>query len=138
MNQRILIVEDEPIILAVLQMAFEDQGWEVTPAANGEDALRQMASYGMPFQAIVTDIHLGGPTDGWAVAEFARRLADDLPVLYISGHGEDDWARRGVCDSVMLAKPFLPDRLVGKTLALVNERPAYLWNLGDAVEHRAS
>jgi CheY-like chemotaxis protein len=61
---------------------------------------------------LVTDIELGGRLTGWDVAQRARELKPDLPVIYMTGNSGDEWASRGVPNSVLITKPFAPAQIV--------------------------
>ena len=66
------------------------------------------------------DINLLGRIDGWEVAKQARKIDPQLPVVYMSGKDADDWASKGVPNSIMLAKPFAPAQLVTAVSQLLN------------------
>jgi CheY-like chemotaxis protein len=74
--------------------------------------------------ALVTDINLGsGELDGWDVARHAREIEPQFPVVYMSGIEADQWASKGVPNSIMLAKPFAPAQLVTAVSQLLNATP---------------
>ncbi len=60
------------------------------------------------YRALVTDIHLQGALTGWDVAKRARELNPDMPVIYMTGAGADQWPSHGVPNSLLLQKPFAP------------------------------
>jgi DNA-binding response OmpR family regulator len=59
--------------------------------------------------------------DGWDVARHAREIDHNFPVAYMSGRDADDWAAKGVPNSIMLAKPFAPAQLVNAVSQLLND-----------------
>ena len=71
-------------------------------------------------RALVTDIDLRGKMDGWEVAQHAREIAPDFPVVYVSGAAAADWTSKGVPNSIMLAKPFVPAQLLTAVSNLLN------------------
>ena len=72
-------------------------------------------------RALVTDINLGkDKMDGWAVARHARENEPDMPVVYMTGDSADDWASKGVPNSILLTKPFAPAQLVTAISQLLN------------------
>jgi CheY-like chemotaxis protein len=75
-----LIVEDEWLIRADMAAAFEDAGWEVEEASTGEGAIECLRN-GQSIDLLVTDIQLAGYLNGWDVAEAARGVRDDFPVI---------------------------------------------------------
>jgi DNA-binding response OmpR family regulator len=65
------------------------------------------------YRLLLIDIRLGKDRiTGWDVARRARATNPDLPVVYITGAGDEEWAVQGVPGSVLLAKPFAPAQLV--------------------------
>ncbi len=72
------------------------------------------------YRALVTDIGLPGKIDGWEVAEQARQIDPKFPIVYMSGAHAEDWASKGVPNSIMLAKPFAPAQLFTAVSQLLN------------------
>jgi two-component system cell cycle response regulator CpdR len=68
----------------------------------------------------VTDINLVGQLDGWEVARAARENEPAMPVIYMTGTHGEEWASKGVPNSVLLAKPFAPAQLVTAIANLLN------------------
>jgi two-component system OmpR family response regulator len=130
---RILVVEDEPKMAALVARALREEGHAADVAAQGEDAL--WMAQAAPYDAIVLDVMLPG-VDGF---EVLRRLRADgvwTPVLMLT-------ARDAVGDRVggldsgaddYLTKPFSFAELFARLRAIARrgpvERPAVL-QLGD-------
>ena len=72
------------------------------------------------YRALVTDISLRGRIDGWEVAKQAREIDPQFPIVCMSGASADDWAFKGVPNSIMLSKPFAPAQLVTAVSNLLN------------------
>lgn len=102
----ILLIEDEPTIALILETVLSDSGFEVTTEIHAFSALAEIERRALAYQAIITDIDLGGALDGWQIARRARELAPEIPVIYMSGKSSNDWPDHGVSGSVMLQKPF--------------------------------
>ena len=105
----VLVVEEEThqreAIVAHLEAAgFPALGVESTDAARGILKVR-------PLVALVTDAHLPGPIDGFELAQAARELFADLPVVMMSGHSD---ASAGPLPegAAFVAKPYLLEHLV--------------------------
>jgi|RhiMetdeSRZDD1v2_1073273.scaffolds.fasta_scaffold302762_2 CheY-like chemotaxis protein len=107
---RILVVEDEWIVRAVIANFLRDEGYIVVEAATGEEALSLLTGHNEPIDLLFTDIQLGGRLTGWDVAETFRNSRPHSPVFYASGHPPDD--RRRVLGSVFFGKPYLPDKIL--------------------------
>jgi CheY-like chemotaxis protein len=85
---KILLVEDE---MLVRELAFEDlteAGFDVTPARDGDEALRRLETDG-PFDLLFTDIRMPGQIDGWELARRARAADPRLRVIYATGYSDD-------------------------------------------------
>jgi DNA-binding response OmpR family regulator len=74
--------------------------------------LRASTGHKGKYRALVTDINLIGKMDGWEMAQHAREIEPDFPVVYMSGAAAADWTSKGVPNSIMLAKPFAPAQLL--------------------------
>lgn len=84
---RLLIVEDEVIVVADLEIRLAQLGYEVVgSAARGEEAMAMAAAL-LP-DLVLMDIHLQGAMDG---VEVAHELRDGLriPVVFLTAHSED-------------------------------------------------
>jgi CheY-like chemotaxis protein len=120
----ILIVEDDQAIQSVIEEALSDGGFEIAIAASGEQAVELLSAANSQFRAVVTDINLGRNTmDGWAVARHARESKPEMPVIYMTGDSADEWASKGVPNSVLITKPFAPVQLVTAVAQLLNAGP---------------
>ena len=67
---RLLIIEDEPDLLASLAQALREEGYAVDTADNGEDGL--FNAEGTEYDAILLDVMLPG-LDGWEVLQRLRK-----------------------------------------------------------------
>ena len=65
--------------------------------------------------------------DGWEVAQHAREIEPDFPVVYMSGAAAADWTSKGVPNSIMLEKPFAPARLLTAVSNLLISGPPTAW-----------
>lgn len=117
MPKRLLIVDDEPNLLRALEALLNAEGFEVTTARSGPDALVRLAQ-SVP-DLIVSDIRMPGMS-GY---EFARQLRDSsrtalVPIVFLTAKGESEDRIEGFRAGVdaYLTKPFVPDEL----LAVIN------------------
>jgi len=81
----VLLIEDEPAVMAYVRAALERNGYHVVTAESGADALRMLASG--DFQGIVSDMRTPGGVDG---AQVHAWIADHRPelaskVVFITG-----------------------------------------------------
>jgi DNA-binding response OmpR family regulator len=116
----ILIIEDDEAIQSLVEDALIEGGFEPAIAPSGEEAVTLLKGRTANYRALVTDITLRGRIDGWEVARQAREIDPQFPVVYMSGASAEDWASRGVPNSIMLSKPFSPAQLVTAVSNLLN------------------
>ena len=110
-----------PMTSRVVEEALKEGGFEIVSASSGEHAVELLDSAEGKYRALVTDINLGrDKLEGWEVARHAREADPALPVIYMSGDSVEDWASKGVPNSIMLAKPFAPAQLVTAVAQLLN------------------
>ncbi len=111
-SETILLVEDDPQVLAVVNSSLKRFGYEVLQASNPGEALLIGEKHPGEIDLLVTDVvmpHLSGP-------ELAKRLAVLRPavkVLCMSGYTDDSVVPRDLFDSglAFLQKPITPERL---------------------------
>ena len=112
-NQKILIVEDEPMILSLARICLEQYGYEVVEAANGPEALKIWRACNGDFDMVVTDIVM---PEGISGMELAGRLVienPDLPILFTSGYSPDIFGQELELKGKwkFLQKPYTPRNL---------------------------
>jgi CheY-like chemotaxis protein len=106
---RILVVDDEAAVRALIRAALEHVGHEVTEAANGAEGLKLFASQRQDL--VITDVFMP-ERDGIELVRVIRSTAGTVPILVISGgswptesaHLLDAVVRLGATRT--LAKPF--------------------------------
>jgi DNA-binding response OmpR family regulator len=117
----VLVVEDDQLVQGVVEDCLSEGGFGVVIASSGENAVELLDAAEGKYRALVTDVNLGpGKLDGWHLARHAREIDPNFPVVYMSGRDADDWASKGVPNSIMLAKPFAPAQLVTGVSQLLN------------------
>ena len=120
--QRVLVVEDDPVVADTLTLYLEHAGFEVVAARDGADGLEVVLQ--QPFALVILDWMLpgmGGP-------DVLRRLraASDVPVMMLTARTAEDDRVRGfdLGADDYLAKPFSPREVVARAKALLRRRPA--------------
>jgi len=100
----VLVVDDEPVALAVLRRALESH-YQVLTASDGLEALKIIEGSGDEIRVVVTDVRmprLSGP----ALAAHLARLKRSPAILFVSGYTDPD------VPGEVLAKPFKPEALL--------------------------
>ncbi len=110
-KHRILLVEDEESLIQVIKLNLELEGYEVTVATDGEQALRQARS--ARFDLCVLDIMLP-KLDGFTVCKTLRLENNRLPVLFLSAKstGADRVEGLRIGGDDYLTKPFNLEELL--------------------------
>lgn len=121
---RILIVEDEPNLLAQLQQRLREAGYVVDTAADGEEGLY----FGREYDYDAAIIDLGLPKlDGMDLIGELRKLNRDFPVLVLTArsHWQDkvEGLEAGADD--YLTKPFQIEELLARLNALLRRAAGY-------------
>lgn len=96
----VLFAEDEFLLRALLEEPLDAGGYNVITALSGEDAVEKIDEHSAEVKALITDVNLGGPIDGWKLAQYARERLHGLPVIYATSYGVDEWLACGVVNSV--------------------------------------
>jgi DNA-binding response OmpR family regulator len=110
---QILVIEDEPRILAFLARGLEAEGFRVDAAGTGAKGLRQALA--SSYDAVILDLLLPG-MDGLTVLRELQQRLPELPVVIVSARSDLPTKLRGfgLGASDYLAKPFALDELVAR------------------------
>jgi two-component system alkaline phosphatase synthesis response regulator PhoP len=127
----LLVVDDEPNILALAKLYLEQEGYRVEGVGNGKDALSKMNS--IKPSLIVLDLMLPD-IDGFEVCREIRKKSD-VPILMLTARKEDIdkivGLELGADDYI--TKPFNPRELVARVKAILRRYKAGLKS-GEAIE----
>lgn len=104
----VLVVEDEPLVREMIAYEIEQAGYGVLEAQTAEEGLAVLRQ--RPVSLLFTDIRLPGRMDGWDLAEAARAVQPDLPVIYATGFSAEE--PRLVPKSIFFHKPYRPSAVL--------------------------
>jgi DNA-binding response OmpR family regulator len=133
---RVLIVEDDVPTLELLRMRLERDGYEVTVASSGQDALRQ--AYAAHPDVVILDVILPG-MDGFEVCRLLREMTE-VVILFVTVKGRKQDIIRGLqlgADDY-LTKPYDYQELLARLTASLRRvehdlPPPVLFSSGDRV-----
>jgi CheY-like chemotaxis protein len=108
---KLILLEDDPLIAVCTKDALADSGFEVLAAASGAEALAILAQ-SPDVVAMVIDVRLDEPPDGWEVARRARRTHPHLAIVYSTTVGPAGFHANAVDRSTLLEKPYTLERAV--------------------------
>jgi two-component system, OmpR family, alkaline phosphatase synthesis response regulator PhoP len=116
----ILLIEDEENLQDALRLNFEMEGYEVTSAYDGEEALK--AIHNEYFDLIILDVMLP-EIDGISVCENIRLSNSDIPILMLSAKNQSSdrvlGLKKGADD--YLTKPFSLEELLIRVRILITK-----------------
>jgi PAS domain S-box-containing protein len=143
MSDTLLLVDDEEGIRKFLGLLLRDMGYEVSTAANGDEALRQVIAAAPDI--VLTDIKMPG-MDGIELLRRIKAHSPEIEVVMISGHGDmelaiqslqleaADFVTKPVDDEILAAAL----RRVSEKLALKRQIKAYTENLEEMVREKSA
>ena len=113
MAYKILVVDDEPTIVRLMEFILARQGHEMIVAVNGEEALHKIRT--QQPDLVLLDIMMPR-IDGYEVAQQVRAdpATASLPIIMLSAKAQEEDIRKGVDVGVdeYITKPFSPEHLV--------------------------
>jgi DNA-binding response OmpR family regulator len=125
-GRKVLVIDDEPGIIEIVEANLEGDGFEVISASNGKEGLEKIKSE-QP-ELVVLDVMMP-EMDGWEVLRSLERDEDTagLPVIMLTAKAADEDYIYGLEEGAVeyITKPFLPQELVNRikiTLMVLNPR----------------
>jgi DNA-binding response OmpR family regulator len=108
----VLVVDDDPDILAALHDLLEHEGYQVTCASTCGDALAEATA--SPYDAVLLDIGLPDG-DGLSVLDLLREQHPSLPVIILTAFGSPEYRARSLSHGAFscVNKPYDQDALRG-------------------------
>lgn len=105
-QKTILIVDDEPGIVKVLQAGLQCEGYNSRVAFSGQEALQELEN--RPVDLVLLDLRLGQGLNGFQTMRKIHEYYADLPVVMMTAYGSIETAvkaiKSGACD--FICKPF--------------------------------
>ena len=118
---RIPVVDDEELIRRILTEMLSEQGYAVTTASDGEQAVELLEQ--QTFDLVMTDLVMPG-LDGIEVLRAARRTNPACPVILMTGYSSGEAVARLVREGVAnyIAKPFDIQFVIDTVAGLIERR----------------
>jgi CheY-like chemotaxis protein len=123
--EKILLVEDDDLVRKHVLAQLEALGYRVVAVRSGPDAIDALRSR-TDFDLLFTDIVIPGGMNGKQLADEARKLHPDLPVLFTSGYTENAILHHGRLNPgvYLLNKPYRLNGLAAKVRMVLNLKSA--------------
>ena len=114
--KKILIVDDEPDIRAILRYNLEKEGFAITEAVDGNDALDKLSK---DLDLAILDIMMPGK-DGYDVCRKIREQGNTLPIVFLTAMDREFDELKGleVGADDYVRKPFSPKMLIARINAI--------------------
>lgn len=112
----ILVVDDEPTLLALVRTMLWRAGFQVLEASGGEEALRIAGQHAEPIQLLLTDIVMAD-MNGCELAEKLETARPGIKVLFMSGYTDKaifESTGRKLDSAHLIRKPFTAYQLVNR------------------------
>jgi two-component system cell cycle sensor histidine kinase/response regulator CckA len=120
---RVLVVDDEPMVLRLMVATLERSGHRVLAAHDAVSAMRIAANADEPIDLLISDVVMPG-FSGPALARRIRALRPELPVIFVSGFHDDAELDTSAALGPLLRKPFSPRQLNEITSRMLEARSA--------------
>ncbi len=119
-NETVLLVEDDPVVLAMTTRVLKRLGYEVLPHESPKEALAAAKEHNNPIQMLVSDVIMP-EMNGNLLAQQLQQILPDLHVLFMSGYTDDVIAHHGVLGNSVhfIGKPFTPQELAEKVRGIL-------------------
>ena len=106
--ERIVVVEDEPMVRASVVKQLQSLGYTVSQAADGTAGIASFEAAPQPYDLLLTDVVMPGPLNGRMLADEVTRRWPKTKVVFISGYAENAVLHDGQADEgvLLLSKPF--------------------------------
>ena len=113
MTKKILVVDDDELVLIALEALLAPSGYEVTTANNGDDALEKLSK--TKFDLMILDILMPG-MNGFELCEKIRVLDayKGVPIIMLTAKSGSEDKKRGLelGANLFLPKPIAPQQLI--------------------------
>ena len=120
LGERVLVVDDEPMLLAIARRFLEKLGYTVATADTPEEALALLDAPGATFDLLLADVRMPGMS-GFELAAAARARKPGLACLFMSGF-TDEADTAGAGDHPLITKPFSVERLSAAVRAALEKK----------------
>ena len=120
-TETILLVEDEESIRQLAGQILRGAGYTILEAQSGIAALETASRYSGPIHLLATDLMMP-QMSGRTLADIFQSQRRTTPILYMSGHGEEELLRAAGSDAkpFVLAKPYSPKELATRVREILD------------------
>ena len=114
MNRKILLIDDDPLVLKSFTKLLKSEGYDVMPSSSYDEAVTVIQE--QQFDLVLSDIRMPGKNGVETVSDIQSRLVKagkkDLPIIFITGYAEFGAELHANFLGEVLHKPVDNDRLL--------------------------
>ncbi len=114
MGKRILVVDDDEMVLMALDELLKPEGYEIQTASGGSEALQKLDQH--HYDLLMLDVIMP-EMDGFTLCKLIREKEEykETPIVFLTAKSRDDDRVRGLeaGANLFLSKPISPDKLLG-------------------------
>jgi len=120
--ETVLVVEDEPALLALSKLMLEQMGYRVLTAGTPEEAMTLAREHAVDLQLLITDVVMP-EMNGKELSKRLKALFPHIKILFMSGYTANVITKRGGLDESVnfIQKPFSMQNLAAKVSEVLNE-----------------
>jgi PAS domain S-box-containing protein len=122
-SEKLLVVDDAPDVIRLLEDLLQPLGYNVTSATNAEEALDIVQSTGKKFDMLITDTIMPG-MNGQELSNKLENIFPDLKCIYMSGYTDDVIKEKGILkpDMHFIHKPLIPSYVANKVRNVLDNK----------------
>lgn len=122
-NERILVVDDEPLLVKINQSRLESRGYQVTAVSDSREALEKFRSQPDSFDLLITDQTMPGLT-GAELATAVREIKPSLLIIICTGHSDTVPEEKALSMGInkYVFKPIYGDELLDAVREVLDEK----------------
>lgn len=113
MGEKILVIDDDELVLYSLEELLEGEGFEVSTASSGKEALEKAAD--QRFDIFLLDLIMPGMS-GFEICKALREMEEyhQTQIVMLTAKSTEDYRKKGldVCADLFLSKPIAPHELL--------------------------
>lgn len=134
MKERILIVDDEPRFVRLIEANLQTEGYEVLKASNGKQAVEETVTHKPDM--VLLDVMMP-EMDGFQACERIREFSN-VPIIMLTAKGEEDQRIKGLdlgADDYIV-KPFSAGEMLARVRSVLRRAKSALPEAGETVFSR--